>query len=64
MINILWDVRGFDVVFVLTNVQICTDFSLACGLEVWLIVNPLRMRRRVTVVVLCVCLLPLYLLDS
>ena len=38
MIN-LWDVRGFDVVFVFTNVQKCTDFLLACGLEVWLIVK-------------------------
>ena len=26
-------------VFVFTNVQKCTDFKLACGLEVWLIVK-------------------------
>ena len=35
----LWDVGGFDVVFVFKNVQKCTDFSLACGLEVWLILR-------------------------
>ena len=38
MIN-LWDVRGFNVVFVFTSVQKYTDFKLACGLEVWLIVK-------------------------
>ena len=35
----LWDVRGFDVVSVFTNTQKCTDFYLACGLEVRLIVK-------------------------